>query len=222
MNIFKNSISLVVLILASSSFAFAKSQAKITEIPVPAAHLEYFRQLSLQTQNVEPIESHDMSDWINLGKELWQLIASMGGTMKVESMKGVGVIPQAAGSMGNMTNWVAKQPKSYRLEIPGTVGKAFVFDYTVGFNYAGQFQRKGKFLGNVAILPFNVKCSWTWSCELEATVGEAVNVGSAQDPVAQLPITMIVNAKGKLNSKAAGVHFAVYGDGRLNQTVSEE
>lgn len=220
MHFFKSFVACSVLLISSS--VMASSDVKITEIPVPAEHLAYFQQLSLQTQNQEPVEDQGIEEWINLGKELWQLVTSLGGTMKVDSMKGVGVIPQSAGSLGSMTNWMTKSPKSYRMEIAGTVGKAFVFDYTVGFNYGGQFQRKGKFLGNVAILPFNVKCSWTWTCELEATVGEAVNVGSSQDPIAELPISMIVNARGKINSKAAGVHFTVYGDGRLNQVVTQE
>lgn len=211
----------IVSLLLVLPFSALANQITITEIETPAEHVQMFQNMQTEYQILDA-EPASASDWWNIGKQVWELIESMAGKMRIEAMRGVGVIPQSANSISSMTDWKMVQPKSYRLEIGGNVaGKAFSFDYTVGFNYGGKHEGKGNFLSNVGIIPFNAKCGWTWTCDAVATVGDAVNTGTGRDPVVSLPITMVVNAQGRVNAKAAGVLFTVYGNGQLTQTVTD-
>lgn len=171
--------------------------------------------------NPSPWNPGTIMSWVNLGKQVWDIIQSLAGTMKLEPMTGVGVVPMAAGGqMVAMSGWKVAQPKTYEMKIYGNFGEAFSYTYTVGYNYGGRYQGKGQFLANVAIVPFNAKCGWSWTCSAAINVGQGMNTAESEtDPVPVLPVMMLVNAQGRTNAKATGVQFQVYGDGRLEQTV---
>lgn len=161
-----------------------------------------------------------VSDWIYLGQRIWDMIQSLAGQMRIEPMTGVGVLPASASAMADMSSWKVAAPKAYKMEVAGSFGTAFSFTYTIGFNYGGKYRGKGAFLANVSVLPYDVKCAFSWNCSLSATVGTGFNVGTDEDPIAALPLNLLVNAQGRVNAKAIGAQFTVYGDGRLEKTVS--
>ena len=218
----------------SDVVAFAETEEytiTVTEIDVPAEHRRFFSELADRVptfQETAPGSKFsipnpmDIGNWVNLGKQIWDIITGLAGTMKIEPMVGVGVVPEGAGSSFTaMSGWKTAKPKSYRMEIQGQFANAFRFQYTVGYNYGGKHQGKGQFLANVAVVPFDAKCGWTWNCVATVNVGSAINVGTDDEPVAAIPLNMIVNIQGKVNAKAMGAQFMVHGDGRLEQTVQD-
>ena len=197
---------------------------EFVEIQVPAAHKELLYRSHLKNvyyshQKSSQIQPEvDLDKIISIGEKLWLLISGMGGELKLTSMTGVAAIPEGAQTIGNMAGWKMANPKAYQVKIKGLIGTAFSFSYTVGFSYGGSYNGKGHYLANVAIVPHQAKCGTGWKCDVEAHVGTPINVGTSASPIAALPVNLLINAKGKVNSKAAGAQITVFGDGRIVKT----
>ncbi len=197
---------------------------EVTEVAVPSTHLDYFERLNWHTQQFENTEfgfadiGANLDRIIAIGEKFWNMITNMSGDMRLTSMTGVAALPDGAQSLASMSGWRMANPKAYDVAIKGSFGTAFSFSYTVGFSYNGSYKGVGKYLANVGIVPHNAKCGLSWKCTLEAQVGTPINVGSENSPIAALPINLLINANGKINSKAAGAQITVYGDGRIEKT----
>jgi hypothetical protein len=219
------------LLIAGYSHAQQKEEQfniEIIERSVPQSHVKYFTQLNqnviYSSQNLQRAElglgqfNISLDQVVSLGEKFWTMITNAAGELKITQMSGVSALPEGILSASGLSGWKMANPRSYDMSIKGTFGTAFTFSYTVGFSYNGNHRGAGKFLTNVAILPYNAKCGLGWKCTLDAQVGNAINVGTSESPIAALPINLLVNAVGKINSKAAGAQIAVYGDGRIERT----
>ena len=200
----------------------------ITEVAVPQEAREYFENL----KNLRSIPQwHDHSQQPNLhafdfsvisgfAGKAWSLVSGLtsgwSGKLTVTPMQGVDIIP-ANINLIDMENWKDAPLRAYRLTVKGVTKlmTAFSYTYTVGYQYGGQVEGKGAFIGNLSIFPSDAKCGMTWACGVDVVVGKPLNYGTKDSPIVGVDMSLNYNLVGKFIAKAGGDQFSVRGDGTL-------
>jgi hypothetical protein len=130
----------------------------------------------------------NIQSWITIGERLWKIVVDNQPQTNVVT-KRVSVLPIAQQDWLQMENWHDPIVKSYEIVSKNLWGMHVVeFRYTVSYNYGGKFNGTGAFLANATVIPVRLSAIWGFKADVDGDAGEAVNMGTRDNPTAGVDI----------------------------------
>lgn len=152
------------------------------------------------------------SNMVNLGKQAWKFIQDKKAVVDIKTDKATAT-PTEAKHWNQLSGW--KKPKSYKFSVAYKNGWGFTVIKLTGrfiYTYGGQFQEKGQYLTNVAVIPEKVSVSWGHNLNARVEIMEPINMNTIDDPIAGMEVA-IKWAVGTLNKDQQAIMFFVTGEG---------
>lgn len=170
------------------------------------------------SQKNDEIDTKDVSydEVVRIGKELWKIIEDNKAVVEVES-KSVSVLPVGIECWDQLAMWKKPISKYFEVSYENYYGmKVINVVYRVSYTFAGSYKGRGKYLANVKIAPSNIDVFWGFKFSSTVSVPMAINMGTAQDPVAgvELNIHWIVKT---LNQSQQSLSLFIDGLGNISQ-----
>lgn len=159
----------------------------------------------------------DLQGLITLGKEIWQIIKDGAPVVNFQS-ESVSVIPEEALCPFSLYSWSFPISKTFELNYKNKFGMEMIyFTYKLIYSHGGRYQGKGAYLANVSIHPVDIRLKWGQSFDANVKVASGLNVGSQEDPVAGLEISLEWIIKNPVMNTQS--HRAYFVDGLGNMTA---
>jgi hypothetical protein len=208
----------ILLLLGFSYQASAKEESfrvrQIAEGPLSPVELVAYEK-TMREQCIERREGFDIQQLITLGKEIWQIVKDGAPTINFTSDVAT-VIPMGAECAFKMSNWSPPRSKTFEMVYKNKFGGEMIyFTYKVIYSFGGKFQGKGAYLANVSIHPVDIRLFWGQSFDAFVKTAKAINVGSDEEPVAGLEISLEWEIKNPVMETQAHRSYFVDGNGQL-------
>ena len=159
--------------------------------------------------------SVSLGDIVRIGKELWKIIDENKAVANVNSLS-VSALPRGITCWDQLAEWRIPESKYYQVTYENAYGMEVInVIYRVTMSYGGSYESKGKYLANVSITPAKIDVFWGFNLSSTVKASHALNVGSAEDPIAgiELNIHWSVNA---LNHSEQSLSLFVDGTGEVS------
>jgi hypothetical protein len=153
--------------------------------------------------------------WVVLGLKVWQVIANNKPVVSVTSQR-VSVLPMSQPDWTQMSYWKAPVAHTYKIAAKNLFGMTVMSNvYTIAYNYGGTHNGKGAFLANATVIPTRVTVSSGFTLNSDVEVGQAVNMGGADSPVAGLEIQLRWKMASMIKHVEGANSFFISGDGKF-------
>ena len=158
-----------------------------------------------------------VDQWVTLGLKVWQIIISGHPVANVSTQR-IAVLPNASIEWNAMENWKGPAAHTYVIIKKNIFGNPIMRNtYTVAYNYGGQLNGRGAFIANATIIPSDVRVSYGWQLDAEAQIGQPVNVGSKDDPVAGIDLSIRWRVSNSFSLNQGTDAFFINGRGEISQ-----
>ena len=176
-------------------------------------------KFSLEKNLEEGTAFGEIDQLVAYGKQMWQLVKA-GQPVYNQTMENtLSVVPKDLGDRGEffqMTNWSRPSSTNYRLSYENLYGMEVVrFDYTVYFQYGGQYRDQGKYLTSVTIYPIDVMVAWGYKLDAISKVASITNNGTKEEPIAGVTLQVESVVKTVVKTQMLSTAFHLTGDGEL-------
>jgi hypothetical protein len=157
----------------------------------------------------------NIQTWITIGERLWRIVVDNQPTTNVTT-KRVSVLPIAQQDWQQMENWQAPLVKAYEVSAKNTWGVTTLsFQYTVSYNYGGQFNGTGAFLANATVIPVHLNVLWGYKADVDGEAGDAVNMGTRDNPLAGIDVSIRWKFGSVLTKREGRDVFFLKGNGDM-------
>ncbi len=170
-----------------------------------------------QTGNPQPGTTGgiSLSDIITIGQKVWDFIVSNKPNATYQSLKAA-VVPSGITSWTQLRGWSKPVSKVYRVEFTNMFGQtAGSFDYRINFVYGGNYQGKGKYIGQISFVPAAVRLGTDRTLDVKAELLDPLNFGSEDDPVAGVELQISWSSPTTTRYQLNSVEFFLYGTGEI-------
>jgi hypothetical protein len=169
-----------------------------------------------------PSNGHiDIGQIISIGEKVWDFVVNNKPTADYKTLK-ANVIPAGLDSWTQL-RWQRNKvtAKVYRVEFKNILGQsAGGFDYRISFIYGGTYQGKGKFIGQIAVAPTNIKLKTDRSLTFRAELLDALNFGTEDEPVAGVQLLITWSTPTTTRYEMKSVEYFLYGDGEVQDLTN--
>lgn len=224
-----------------SLFAFATSGWANTKVITSNAQAWPWDVSEVQLQQVEDsltFESLSMNDcagtsdtfdplffdgvtWdqiVSVGKKVWEIVKA-GKPVSHAQTPVVHALPAGLQCWTDLEHWQAPRTQTYEVVYKNGFGMEVVkFRFRLHYTYGGGKAEKGQYLANVSVLPAELNVMWGYTFNASVEVGNTVNLGSRENPVAGIEMNLKWNVNTVLKDSQNSFHFFVQGDG-LSRTA---
>lgn len=152
---------------------------------------------------------------VNLGFKIWDIVKANQPVLNFKN-KSAMAIPQLAGSAEVLTNWGKPVSKNFRVSYENGLGfETIGFEYKVIFTPHGSFDGRGQYIANASVHPYDISVGLGYEFNAEVEVGQLLNVGTANDPLAGMQININWDVNTMLKKNKGGDYYFVQGDGSI-------
>jgi len=156
---------------------------------------------------------------IAFGTKVWEIIKKGKPVVNVNLAKPVSVLPlseEGRDTIFRMSEWSAPKARRYRIVYKNGFGmKVIAFDYTVHFQYNGQYEGAGKYITGLSISASNVSVSWGFEFDASSEMMTISNRGSMDNPKAAATMKINYGASSVFSSVSSTETFHVTGSGEI-------
>lgn len=159
------------------------------------------------------LDGVDWSQIFTFGEKLWQIVQNNKPVVNVTSPVSH-ALPRGLTCWADLDQWQAPRTQTYEVAYQNGFRMNVVkFRFRLQYTYGGGRSGKGHYLANVTVLPAELDVIWGYTFNASVDVGQAVNLGSADDPIAGLDLTLKWTVKTPIKHSENSFHFFVQGDG---------
>ncbi len=156
---------------------------------------------------------------IALGTKVWEIIKKGKPVVNVDMGTPISILPQSDDpnmAFYQMENWSAPRAKRYRIEYKNLLGMSVIaFDYTVQFQYNGEFEGTGKYVTGLQVTASNVAVSWGFQFDASTELMSISNRGRLDNPIAAGTLQINYHASSALRDISSAETFHVTGAGEI-------
>ncbi len=153
---------------------------------------------------------------VNIGAKIWALIQENKPVVHVE-IPVAHAMPKGMKCWSELERWNAPRTQTYEVLYKNKFGMEVVkFRFRLQFTYGGSHLGMGRYLANATVLPAQLDVSWGYKFNANLDVGQAINLGSRDNPVAGLEMNLHWNVKTWVKESENSVHFFITGNGDVN------
>jgi len=221
-------LSLTVLAFLSLSAHAAEISGPwdVTSVDIQQVH-EQVQPVAIEfdnncNSNNEPMNLTDIgwSEIINIGQRIWTIVEAGKPVVNVHGAPVAFALPRGITCWNELDSWQAPKIQSYDVTYKNGFGMEVVkFRFRLQYTYGGGRTGKGKYLANVTVMPAQIDVMWGYTFDANVEVEQAVNLGTASNPVAGLELNLKWGVKTVLKQSDNSFHFFVQGDG-VSQAVN--
>lgn len=177
----------------------------------------YGTNSSNQTKNQGDI---DLDKIIALGEKVWDFVISNKPTADYEIFK-TSIVPAGITNWTQLKRWSKPISKVYRVEFKNMMGQsAGGFDYRITYFYNGSYNDKGKFIGQISVVPANIKLYTDRTMKLKVELASIINFGSEVDPVAGAQLIISWNSPTTTRYEMRSAEYMIYGTGEIEDLTN--
>lgn len=199
----------------SETFSVDDLNITIREVETPKEvrdAIEKRNQVNESNPAFEAIGLVEIGAIINIGKDVWDIVAANKAVSNTAT-DWASATPKGIESVQDLAGFSDVVSKSYVMDAKNVLNvKIFSLTYTVVHQYGGNYEGKGKYLANVSIVPSKVDVAWSYKLDLKTTKVQTTNVGTAENPVASLVMSMHAKVDGATKSREFNRVFQFRGD----------
>ncbi len=119
-------------------------------------------------------------------------------------------------AFSEMTNWSLPKTALFKVAYRNGWGSEVVtFNYSVSFQYNGNYNGKGKYLHGIRVTAKNINVSWGFDLSANSELLAISNIGSKENPVAAATVEINYTIKNQLKSISTAESFFMDGQGNL-------
>ncbi len=156
---------------------------------------------------------------IALGTKVWEIIKKGKPVVNVDMGTPISILPQSEDpnmAFYQMENWSAPKAKRYRIEYKNMLGMSVIaFDYTVQFQYNGEYDGTGKYVTGLQVTASNVAVSWGFQFDASSELKSISNRGRLDNPIAAGTVQINYHASSALRDISSAETFHVTGAGEI-------
>jgi hypothetical protein len=209
----------------TAQYAMLES-AGIAPTPTPAAKAEptatpASTTTTPSTTDLPPETTSDTGSGVDIGKiialgeKIWDFIISNKPTAEYPVFK-TSVVPAGITNWAQLKSWAKPISKVYHVEFTNMFGgSAGGFDYRITYFYNGSFNGKGKFLGQISVVPLNVSLHTDRTLKMNVELASVLNFGTETDPVAGAQIIVTWSTPTTTHYEMNSSEYMIYGTGEI-------
>ncbi|PIS47634.1 MAG: hypothetical protein COT17_02420 [Elusimicrobia bacterium CG08_land_8_20_14_0_20_51_18] len=157
---------------------------------------------------------------INAGAHAWNIINN-GSAVGNLGHYYASAMPSSF-TWSEVVNWKGPKKIVYSIQCENLCGmKILDMEYVVSYYYGGNYNGKGHYIANFTIKPRKLKIKWGFKFNMALQIANPMNVGTAEDPMAQLQADLGWDFSSPLKKYKEFSTYAVRGDGDF-QDISEK
>jgi len=169
-----------------------------------------------QSMHTNALDMTDLSQIFTLGQKAWEIVQANKPVVNVGQSPMLSALPFNNGCWMDLVGWQQPKVQTYEVAYKNAFGMEVVqFRFRVQFNYGGSVNGAGKFLANVTVVPDTVNVTWGYTFSANVTGEQALNLGTAAQPLAGLGLTVNWSVKTVMKESDNSFHFFVEGDGTV-------
>ena len=152
---------------------------------------------------------------IALGEKVWDFIISNKPNAEYDVFK-TSAVPEGITNWAQLKKWSKPISKVYRVEFTNLFGQSSGgFDYRITYFYGGSYQGKGKFLGQISVVPTNIHLKTNRTLKMNVELASIINFGSEEDPVAGAQIIVTWSSPTTTRYEMKSAEYLIYGTGEI-------
>ena len=152
---------------------------------------------------------------ITLGSKIWDFIISNKPNADYSVFK-TSAVPEGISSWTQLQKWAKPVSKVYRVEFTNVFGQsAGGFDYRITYFYGGSYKDKGKFLGQISVVPTNIHLKTDRTLKMNVELASIINFGTVKDPVAGAQVIITWSSPTTTRYEMYSAEYLIYGTGEI-------
>ena len=164
---------------------------------------------------INPGGGFDFSTIFTIGNKIWDFIITNKPNAEYKTLKAA-VLPGGASTWAQLKGWSKPMAKIYRVQFKNILGRdGGGFDYRIVFIHGGNFQGKGKYIGQISFAPLNIKLKTDRQLNVKAELLDALNFGTEEDPIAGVQLQITWHSNTTLRYNMNSIEYFLYGTGEL-------
>lgn len=181
--------------------------------PAPTIPSGDITPLPLPTENND--DKITLNHLITLGGKIWDFILSNKPNAEYDVFK-TSVVPSGISSWTQLQKWSKPTSKVFRVEFTNMFGQpAGGFDYRITYFHSGCYKNKGKFLGQISVVPTNIHLKTDRTLKMKVELAGVLNFGDEEDPVAGAQIIINWSSPTTTRYEMYSAEYMIYGTGEL-------
>lgn len=167
------------------------------------------------TTNPPPSNQVTLNDFITLGSKVWDFIVNNKPNATYAPYR-ASVVPAGISHWTQLRGWSKPVSRIYRVAFQNMFGMASgSFDYRITFIYGGTYQGKGKYIGQISVIPANVKLATDRSLDVKVEILEPLNFGTEENPVAGVTLQVSWSSPTTTRYQMNSAELFLYGTGEI-------
>ncbi|MGZ3688242.1 MAG: hypothetical protein ACXWP5_10360 [Bdellovibrionota bacterium] len=152
---------------------------------------------------------------VNLGSKALKFVEDNHPVATVE-MGTSSALPPDAGRWENTEGWKQGWTQVLNVSVRNAFhGQMVHLAFRVHYDYDGMVGGKGHYLTNVRVVPEEVSVAWDYKVNASATVAKVTNVGTRENPVASMELSIQWTIDSPLKHSQGAQTLVIQGDGEV-------
>jgi len=152
---------------------------------------------------------------VALGEKVWNFLVTNKPSADYEVFK-TSVVPEGITSWMQLMKWSKPVSKVYRVEFTNAFGaSAGGFDYRITYFHSGSYKGKGKFIGQISVVPTNIKLGTDRSLKMRVELASVINFGDEVDPIAGAQVIITWSSPTTTKYQMQSAEYLIYGTGEI-------
>jgi hypothetical protein len=162
-----------------------------------------------------PSNQVTLNDFITLGSKVWDFIINNKPNATYAPYR-ASVVPSGITHWTQLRGWSKPVSRVYRVAFQNMFGMASgSFDYRITFIYGGTYQGKGKYIGQISVIPANVRLATDRSLDVKVEILEPLNFGTEENPVAGVTLQVSWSSPTTVRYQMNSAELFLYGTGEI-------
>lgn len=152
---------------------------------------------------------------IALGEKVWDFIITNKPNAEYDVFK-TSAVPEGVTNWAQLQKWSKPTSKVYRVAFKNIWGNsAGGFDYRITYFHSGSYKGKGKFLGQISVVPTNIHLNTGRSLKMKVELASIINFGDEENPVAGAQVIITWSSPSTTKYEMYSAEYLIYGTGEL-------
>ncbi len=154
---------------------------------------------------------------ISTGERVWKIVEANRPVVHSQLPR-AHALPRGVSCWTDLQMWSIPRTQDFKITYRNGFGVDVIdFVYRVSYTSGGNFENQGAFLSNVSVQAATLNVSWGFTFHATAQVGQVVNLGTNDDPLAGMEMIVNWKAGSVLRHMESTQSVFVSGDGVLRK-----